>query len=188
MVDEKEKERIKVDPQPKSTDSHVSDEIRDPSSSPAATWDRLIFDGYKLEWKRLRTVLYKFNAFSGQADLSARESEKDLGPIPQGLYTVNPKDIQSGPPNEDWGKRRVSIKPQGSTLKRMNSCFRKLRSGFYIHGGRTRGTAGCIEINNDVQDRSFFSKLKAYGKLMDLEVKYHKNLKGKLEEPKCPYK
>ena len=187
MVDEKEKERIKVDPQPKSTDSHVSDEIRDPSSSHAATWDRLIFDGYKLRWRGASSDEY--DAFSGQADLSARESEKDLGSIPQGLYTVNPKHIRPPLVSGDWGKSTVKIEPYRGTVDRMRSCFKDgIRRGFYIHGGDKKGTAGCIEINDNEQDRRFFSKLKAYGKKMDLEVKYHANLKKKLEEPKCPYK
>ena len=42
----------------------------------------------------------------------------------------------------------------------------------YIHGGTDLGTIGCIEINDDAEEKAFFDKLAAYGERIELEVKY----------------
>lgn len=69
----------------------------------------------------------------------------------------------------------------------MSSCFGVIRTGLYIHGGNVTGTHGCIELNDDDEEGAFFKKLKAYGKKIELEVKYTGAREKKYEEPKCPY-
>lgn len=154
--------------------------------------DRLTFDGYKLTWHGASSE--SWTAFSGRDDESADEAVKDEGPTPQGLYTIDPKNIQLvsalPPPHDDavaWGKRRVRIEPQKTTLDRMNNCLKVLRTGMYVHGGDDLGTLGCIEINDDKEEDSFFDKLQEYGKLIDLEVKYSGPREKKYEHASCPY-
>ena len=50
--------------------------------------DRLTFDGYTLTWHGAGGRSYM--AFSGAPNESAKESEMDVGPTPQGKFTVDP--------------------------------------------------------------------------------------------------
>lgn len=73
------------------------------------------------------------------------------GPIPVGTYYINSSDLSD--PNiigdlarnyrpdapGDWGDFRVRIRPIGSTNTRG-------RNGFFLHGGRYSGSAGCIDV------------------------------------------
>jgi hypothetical protein len=151
----------------------------------ATSNDRLLFDGYKLYWQGSAPASY--TAFSGPSDESLRESVKDYGPTPQGLFAVDPANIEELQPSADWGKFRVKIEPYRATVKRMTDCFPQIRTAMYIHGGSDAGTHGCIEINDDSEESSFFAKLKSYGKKIELEVKYSGDRERKYEEPACPY-
>lgn len=173
-------------PQKKETDLVVSDPVDSAfKTASIAGNDRLTFDGYKLRWQGASPTEY--DAFSGQADQSARESKKDLGPTPQGLFAVDPKNIEDLEPSDDWGHHRVRIEPYRATVDRMKDCFEAIRTGMYIHGGTVKGTHGCIEINDDDEEKYFFTKLKEYGRKIELEVKFVGEMEKKLEEPKCPY-
>ena len=149
--------------------------------------DRLTFDGYKLRWHGSNPAEY--TAFSGLADESARESAKDLGPTPQGLYAVEPANIEPMPPDAHpaWGTLRVPLEPYAATVHRMVDCFKVIRTGMYIHGGTTKGTIGCIEINDTQEHAAFFKKLKTYGKRIELEVRYVGAREKAYEDPGCPY-
>jgi hypothetical protein len=152
--------------------------------------DRLTFDGYILRWNSATNVDY--DAFSGQPDESAKESDKDLGPIPQGLFAIDPANIENMNPSQadiirDWGAQRVRAEPYSATVKRMVDCFKLVRTGLYIHGGSEKGTSGCIEINDKKQHAAFFAKLKTYGKKIELEVKYTGARETKYEATACPY-
>lgn len=147
--------------------------------------DRLQFDGYRLYW--LGSDSASWDAFSGLADESARESEKDRGPIPQGQYAIDPGNIEEFEESADWGSHRVRIEALRETVDRMRVCFPAIRSGFYVHGGSTRGTIGCIELNNDADEQAFFRKLRAYGKKIALEVRYVGDRERLYEAQKCPY-
>ena len=57
----------------------------------------------------------------------------------------------------------------------------------YIHGGQDLGTIGCIEINDDAEEKAFFDKLAAYGKRIELEVRYSGAREKKYEDTRCPY-
>jgi RHS repeat-associated protein len=65
------------------------------------------------------------------------------GPIPPGKYTFDPRQITEGGVLRnllgDWGKYRVPLVPDPST-----ETFG--RSGFFLHGGKEPGSAGCIDV------------------------------------------
>ncbi len=173
-------------PQRKNTDVVISDPVGEfHGATEKLANDRLTFDGYKLRWQGESSD--EFNAFSGQADTSARESKKDYGPTPQGLFAVDPKNIEEFEPSDDWGENRVRVEPYRATVARMTDCFEAIRTDMFIHGGRLKGTSGCIEINNDDEEKRFFSKLKKYGRKIELEVKFVGEMERRLEETRCPY-
>ncbi|WP_042153421.1 MULTISPECIES: DUF2778 domain-containing protein [unclassified Pseudoalteromonas] len=183
----KRENRIKVNVKTTDADLLISKNVKElsPSSESLNSFDRLTFDGYRLRWHGASPAEY--NAFSGQSDLSARESKKDLGPTPQGLFAIDPANIEELEPSNDWGSYRVKIEPYRSTVQRMSNCFDAIRTSMYIHGGKVNGTSGCIEINDDQQEKAFFEKLKSYGRKIELEVRFVGEMENKLEESKCPY-
>jgi hypothetical protein len=89
------------------------------------------------------------------------EGISNLGPIPKGRYAVYRKDINNpGMLHDiarnclygDWGDWRVAIRSASGSPTPLG------RDGFYIHGGRYPGSAGCIDIGggilgNSVTDR-----------------------------------
>ncbi|OJT23973.1 hypothetical protein BO221_16965 [Archangium sp. Cb G35] len=62
-----------------------------------------------------------------------------------------------------WGKHRIWLKPKSGTKTYG-------RSGFSIHGGDNPGSAGCIDLVGQMPN--FVKMFRAYGKDMDLTVKY----------------
>ena len=84
---------------------------------------------------------------------------KDRGPIPPGTYIMDPKNVTPNGPNTllsgDWGVMRVSLIPTADT-----NTFG--RSGFYIHGGFSPGSAGCIDLGTptDLRVLSQFKNLR----------------------------
>lgn len=179
--------RIKVNVKSSSSDLPISNDVKESSSGIEGlnSYDRLTFDGYQLHW--LGASHSEYDAFSGQADLSARESKKDFGPTPQGLFAIDPANIEELELTDGWGSYRVKLEPYRSTVQRMSNCFDAIRTNMYIHGGKVRGTSGCIEINDDQQAKKFFEKLKNYGRKIELEVRFVGEMENKLEESKCPY-
>src|SRR4051812_15736124 len=76
--------------------------------------DRMTFDGYVLTWHGAGGK--SFTAFSGAPDESVKESVKDVGPTPQGKYTVDPNSIEELEPSDDWGEPRVRLEPLKATV------------------------------------------------------------------------
>jgi hypothetical protein len=62
-----------------------------------------------------------------------------------------------------WGHHRVWLHPKDGT-----TTFG--RGGFSIHGGDDPGSAGCIDLTTNMP--YFVQKFLAFGKTLDLEVKY----------------
>ncbi|TXH78207.1 hypothetical protein [Thauera aminoaromatica] len=173
-----------VNPGPKITHDVVVADPLDRLEARAGR-DRLTFDGYKLTWHG--AAAKQWTAFSGLADESADEGTKDEGPTPQGLFTVDPKNIELLEPSDDWGSHRVRLDPQASTVTRMRDCLKVIRTGMYVHGGSIQGTKGCIELNDDREEREFFEALRKYGKPIELEVRYSGAREKKYERVNCPY-
>ena len=99
---------------------------------------------------------------------------RDFGPIPEGLYFLDPspgqmsyveglrrlgRDIIAG----DYGRIRVPLTPAEGT-----NTFG--RDGFYLHGGRREGTKGCIDVGSC--DRKIYDMLKTHTTRVPVRVKY----------------
>jgi RHS repeat-associated protein len=71
------------------------------------------------------------------------------GPIPLGTYTADPSQISEGGFFRnllgDWGRFRVPLKPDPGT-----QTFG--RDGFFLHGGKKPGSAGCIDVGGSDTD------------------------------------
>jgi hypothetical protein len=109
----------------------------------------LMFDGKTLDVVGKESA--SFTAVSGKPDPSGtftytpeRQRLSDKGPIPEGIYWIDPKQLKSlwyyfGDAAAAWGSHRITIHPFHST-----ATFG--RGGFFIHGGSTPGSAGCIDL------------------------------------------
>jgi len=127
----------------------------------------MLFDGQNLKLYKNLQQIDKLDAQSGQDEFQSAKHQKvaNKGPIPEGTYYANQDQRQdinaleaiigtvaptvekivnrklvnwSGGPVA-WGLRRVWLKPDAQT----NTYG---RSGFSIHGGAKKGSAGCIDI------------------------------------------
>ena len=159
--------------------------IADDITEPHLLANRLTFNGGTLAW--VGNNPKGFSGFSGKADESAKESTANEGPIPQGKYAVDPANIEEFSESDDWGSHRVRCEPYRATVDRMRNCFGIVRTGFYIHGGNVKGTAGCVELNDNTVETEFFNKLKSHGQKIELEIKYTGSGEIKYEENSCPY-
>ncbi len=140
-------------------------------------------------------VLESYGGVSGKGDLSSDTPGVDFskatqvgdqGPIPEGNYVVNPRQIESfsslssdqrweswksavfenqnapwrgGPPA--WGYERVRIVPVNVNTS---------RSGFFVHGGWFSGSSGCIDLCGSAP--GFFNWLRAQPGPVPLQVRY----------------
>ena len=125
----------------------------------------MVFDGQNLGLYRNHKQVDRLKAQSGQDDYQSARYQHipNKGPIPEGLYYARQsrrqalamKDVTlklgeilgikkhqqrnwSGNPIA-WGLQRVWLEPDSQT----NTYG---RSGFSIHGGLSKGSAGCIDI------------------------------------------
>ena len=111
---------------------------------------------------------------NGAFDYSpSRQRVEDVGPIPAGIYYVDPTQLVSLSERwfyslryeHAWGTHRITIHPFESTVT-----FG--RGGFFIHGGATAGSAGCIDLTSNMS--SFASRLGVLppGTKVKLTVRY----------------
>ncbi len=110
------------------------------------------------------------------------QSKKDKGPIPEGSYMVDPANTQKISSLSNWQKFKSnfggSAWPGGTdSWGNIRTWLTPLvgtntygRSDFSIHGGKTPGSAGCIDLTN--KNNSFHNWLQSYGKPIKLNVKY----------------
>ena len=108
---------------------------------------------------------YSINATSGRGGcqnnpaLSCQKSHFE-GPIPTGMYSIDPHDMSDpgffGDAGRrltgDWGDWRIRIKSY--TIGKYG------RTNFFIHGGDTKGSAGCIDIGGGILGNSYTDLLK----------------------------
>ena len=87
---------------------------------------------------------------NGKFDYSvARQSIPNEGPIPEGDYWIQPSQLQENSwyrlrnPRMAWGNYWITIHPYPSTQTYK-------RGGFFIHGGSTPGSAGCIDLTGQM--------------------------------------
>jgi hypothetical protein len=137
----------------------------------AKSWGiKLVFDGSRLCFVSARSPLKCVMCWTarsgvlkeGQTDPS-RVKEPGAGPIPPGRYEVSVEELQrrldkNGNPKtaafgswtqspEAWGNIRVRVFPKRGTRTWG-------RNGFFIHGGSTLGSVGCIDLASEAD--SFF--------------------------------
>lgn len=88
------------------------------------------------------------------------------GPIPPGNYSLDPSQISEGGFLRnllgDWGKYRVPLTPDSST----NTYG---RDGFFLHGGKKPGSAGCIDVGSG--DKTLFPNLMGHDGPIPVTVK-----------------
>ena len=108
----------------------------------------------KIEPEREGATPYDIKASSGKGNCINNVEcikKKSKGPLPPGKYTLKVSDLTN--PGffgdlarnilGDWGDWRAPLKPiEGTTIFG--------RSGFFLHGGRKRGSAGCIDIGGGI--------------------------------------
>ncbi|MEI8573349.1 DUF2778 domain-containing protein [Methylomonas sp. LW13] len=107
---------------------------------------------------------YFLTATSGRPDcIGCDASTPNKGAIPSGNYTLNAQDISN--PNAigdlirnlpgvgaDWGDWRGPLTPNRGT-----NTFG--RSGFFLHGGSIKGSAGCVDVGGGVFGNSSTNQL-----------------------------
>ena len=152
----------------------------------------MTFDGQNLGLYNNNGQVANLDAMSGQPDYQSAHYQNIArkGPIPEGTYWANQDQRQSLTPknlalklgeklginsNEksswsgdpiSWGTKRVWLQPDANT----NTYG---RSGFSIHGGLTKGSAGCIDIPWQTQQLSDY--LDNCQDSVPVYVKYPKN-------------
>jgi hypothetical protein len=160
-----------------------------PDESPAPSrlnQARLVFDGSSLCWIWFDTTRPPicWPAVSGRSGYQAKtfQKVKDKGPLPEGAWLVAQGEYQRMPErslfeqfvNEvgrgswpggesSWGRHRIWLKPLPGTQTYG-------RSGFSVHGGDSPGSAGCIDLTDQLE--AFIHMFREYGKDMELTVKY----------------
>lgn len=135
-----------------------------------------------LTWKN--TPIGEWDSMIKKYTMNREEwaSEKNAGPIPEGTYSVGPLQTRSGEHQDigfltslwykitgnvssdesdrnfnkntslsriSWGNYRLPIQPTGN--QEMYS-----RGSFYIHGGSIRGSHGCIDLTDKMDDFAKF--------------------------------
>ena len=136
--------------------------------------DYLRFDGYYVShYKDAGGVTRAWTATSGVPGTRPADSYKPWrGPIPEGRYSLNPKDsnrrsvlkaLAGWGPKSAWGNIRTLIRPYDDT-------FTNGRDEMYAHGGDIPGSAGCIDLT--VMNDDFHDWLLEREKPVDLIVDY----------------
>lgn len=142
---------------------------------------RFTFDGRFLRGTGVRYSVV-FPAVSGKMingrfDYSAQNQQvRDRGPIPEGEHWIQPSEVQENAwyrfrnSQAAWGDFWLTIHPYPET----NTYG---RGGFFIHGGRVPGSAGCIDLSGHI--RKFVESINsALGKskncYIPLSVRYAK--------------
>jgi hypothetical protein len=115
----------------------------------------LRFDGKTLKAFGTKTPLV-FPAVSGKPNArgqfgysTERQRMRSQGPIPAGQYWVQPSQLWENnwvknlvtAPRGAWGNFRLTIHPYPLTETHD-------RGGFFIHGGSSAGSAGCIDLTH----------------------------------------
>ena len=171
------------------TDVYGLDVVPDSTMGPLALGDiresdlanesehlKFLFDGEKVYlWHDTMGEIESWLAYSGKSgsNLSIKDqTKKEYGPIPEGTYTVNPSDTlvfakidpeRKDYPYASWGTYATPIRPAQGTETYG-------RGGFYLHGGVTPGSAGCVDLVEF--DVAVHNVIKKIGKRVKFLVDY----------------
>jgi hypothetical protein len=143
----------------------------------------LTFDGSKLEMTG-GSKTYSYPAASGKPTKDGQfvyTKEAQMapfgGPIPAGVYWINPDELWTNSwynrgSEASWGKYRITIHPFTTT-----DTYK--RGGFFIHGGKVLGSAGCIDLTHHID--KFVSDLETEGAMrkcqLHLTIRYSQETK-----------
>ena len=115
----------------------------------------LHFDGHIFRAQGAKKLIH-FSAVSGRSENGKfdyspdRQKVPDVGPIPAGEYWIQPSELQKNAwyrlrnPRAGWGDFWITIHPFPGTETHQ-------RGGFFIHGGATPGSAGCIDLTANMR-------------------------------------
>jgi len=142
----------------------------------------LRFDGRNLALQENGKDILSWPAVSGRPGLQGTQHQiwRDHGPLPSGRYEIGVDQIQQitdwedakgrfGLPNwsggrPSWGNFRAWLTPKRGTQTHG-------RGGFAIHGGSSPGSAGCIDLTDEMDE--FVDLLRAIGQdQIDVTVDY----------------
>ncbi len=160
-----------------------------------------MFDGFHIESFDFGAVSGRPLDGGGFDYSQSRQVEPNVGPIPEGLYWVYPSKAQSitpigryaGPLGKvfmqmgveklgtawpggtyAWGENRLEIYPKQNGYYLNPGLSREIviRGNFFIHGGSSPGSAGCIDCHSN--NGAFFNTLSKYsgGGKVYLQVDY----------------
>ncbi|MES1207278.1 MAG: DUF2778 domain-containing protein [Pseudomonadota bacterium] len=121
-----------------------------PSAKQCSTYN-ILFDGYYLKLHSGTRMLQAWHARSGKKSAAgkydysiANQKVANSGPIPVGDYWIQPIQLHSMLLGSDgWGNYRITIHPYPGTVTHA-------RGGFFIHGGKQFGSAGCIDLAHGI--------------------------------------
>ena len=114
----------------------------------------LYFDGLTLHGRGTKNIIY-IPAVSGRSEGGKfgysleRQKIPDRGPIPAGDYWIQPSELRENAwyrlqnSHTAWGDFWITIHPYPHT-----ETYK--RGGFFIHGGSTPGSAGCIDLSSNM--------------------------------------
>ena len=171
----------------------------------------LLFDGNNLHYLQQQEnedggitglTAYSYGAVSGRAQddgsfsySEVNQAQKNTGPIPDGLYSINPQGVQNYSDlsaaqkaaslvgkgafpggTYAWGENRVWINPSSVTVINPETNEQVVRTNMSIHGGAVPGSAGCIDLHKNAP--AFFQRLSqsnsSYIRLNVLYTPYNK--------------
>ena len=141
----------------------------------------LKFDGSKLRLMIGDNEVLNWDGVSGEPGYwdPRFQSLKNKGPIPEGYYNVKQDNYVPMSTLDSiiglagrgkfpggtysWGNSKISLEPRANT-----NMFS--RGGFNIHGGKKKGSKGCIDLTD--QNDNFMKVFLTIGEDLPLEVKY----------------
>ncbi|EYF04447.1 tlde1 domain-containing protein [Chondromyces apiculatus] len=164
--------------------------VRELAATPAAavaSQVTLHFNGSFLVWReaqRGRIQRHSWSAVSGRPGYQDKSHQglADQGPIPEGAWIVRQSEYQSAVDRSLWEKTKNAIGrgnwPGGARSWGLHRVWLHPkpgtetygRSGFSIHGGSVPGSAGCIDLTDQME--AFVRLFLACGRDLDLTVAY----------------
>lgn len=147
----------------------------------------LEFNGKELSWYDNGQRYRSWPAMSGNKNYQSPEYQNvaNNGPIPEGNWKVRQDRFQRFDDLSSWDKTKSTLGggkwPGGKYawgnyriwLEPEEGVNTYGRTGLTIHGGNEFGSAGCIDLENGMDD--FANTFRKYGQDMQVRVKYPKS-------------
>lgn len=115
------------------------------------------------------------NPKSGGVDWtgSDKQDEPNKGPIPEGKYYLEPSEVETkGFPSGPWGNYRTRLHESWTTAV-WRSATTERTAGFFLHqDGGNDGTAGCIGLSSDHDNKAVHGLILANSAPIPVYVQY----------------